>query len=248
MDSIDIVKDNVRTYWNERSRSFDEDVGHGADETECRMWKQHLSEIIGIGRKQVLDVGTGTGMLAINLAELGNEATGIDLCDNMLELAKNKAESRGLAITFIPGDAEEPAFPDNTFDVVICRHLLWTLPHPDKAVSEWVRVCRPGGVVIAIDGHQEPKEYFNHAEEKPESEKSDRDKLWEKTYSKEVTTHLPDGNQLTIASLKELFAAKGLGEVQSKNLQDIAEYHRSLHPASDHKGHHEVNIIWGRVQ
>ena len=248
MDSIGDVKNNIRTYWNERSRSFDEDVGHGADEAECQMWKQHLSEIIGTGRKQVLDVGTGTGMLAINLAELGHEATGIDLCDNMLELAKNKAASKGLAIPFIPGDAEEPAFPDNTFDCVICRHLLWTLPHPDKAVSEWARVCRPGGVVIAIDGHQEPKEYFNLSEEKTESEKSDREKLWEQTYSKEVTTHLPDGNQLTIGSLKELFAEKGIGDVQAKNLQDIAEYHQNLHPGNAHEGHHEVNIIWGRVQ
>ncbi|MCA1916281.1 class I SAM-dependent methyltransferase [Methanospirillum hungatei] len=247
-ENQDPVKKNVRIYWNERSKTFDQDVGHGADHHECQLWKNQLRTIIGDDKKDVLDVGTGTGMIAINLAELGHSVTGIDLCEEMLDIANRKAESKDLSIRFLLGDAENPEFPDRMFDVVICRHLLWTLPHPDVAIREWSRICRPGGVIIAIDGHQEPKDYFHHSDEKDESEKSDQEKLWEQTYSKEITMQLPNGDQLTIESLKELFTANGLGDVQSKNLKDIAEYHQRLHSASDHERQHEVNIIWGTVQ
>ncbi|PKM75442.1 MAG: class I SAM-dependent methyltransferase, partial [Firmicutes bacterium HGW-Firmicutes-17] len=41
---------------------------------------------------------------------------------------------------------------DNSYDVVINRHLVWTLPHPKKAIAEWVRVLKPGGRLIIIDG------------------------------------------------------------------------------------------------
>ncbi len=241
------LKENVRKYWNERSSSFDLDIGHGADETECRLWKENLGGIIGTKPGKILDVGTGTGMIAINLAELGHEVTGIDLGEEMLKKAEAKAAERGLCISFLQGDAEEPDFPDNSFDAVICRHLLWTLPHPDKAIREWARICRPGGVIVAIDGHAQPHNYFSY-DDRNDEKLSERERLWREMYSPELIQVLPYKENLTVETLKNLFSSLGLTDVQSRRCDDISRYQKGLVPAGDPEGDHcEVQIIWGRV-
>ena len=68
----------------------------------------------------------------------------------MLRVAWKKAEQRGLKIQFKLGDAENLPFKDESFDAVICRHLIWTLPNPKSALEEWARVARRK--VIVIDG------------------------------------------------------------------------------------------------
>lgn len=71
----------------------------------------------------------------------------------MLGRAKEKAANQNLRAEFRIGDAENLSFEDESFDAVINRHLLWTLPDPKRAVSEWKRVLKPGGEVIIIDGN-----------------------------------------------------------------------------------------------
>jgi len=244
----DPVKHNIRIYWNERSKTFDQDVGHGADEYECQLWKKHLTAIIGDKPKRILDVGTGTGMIAINLAELGHSVTGIDLCEEMLEIADKKAQSKELSICFLQGDAENPGFADQMFDVVVCRHLLWTLPHPNKAIQEWVRVCKPGGIIIAIDGHLTPRNCFGHNDSLDQATLDERQKLWFQTYSPEITKHLPFGKDLTMDFLAEFFSENGLSDVTYRHITEISEYQKKiLQEKKGNDDHCEVNIIWGRV-
>jgi ubiquinone/menaquinone biosynthesis C-methylase UbiE len=97
-------------------------------------------------------VGTGAGFLALLFAEMGHKVTGVDLSSGMLEKAKHNAERMGLEIDFFHGDAENLPFEDNSFDLVVNKFLLWTLPKPSCAVQEWKRVLKPGGRVFAIDG------------------------------------------------------------------------------------------------
>ena len=52
---------------------------------------------------------------------------------------------------FEEGDAEQLPFPPASFDLVISRHVLWTLPHPEAAIDEWKRVLRPGGRLVIVD-------------------------------------------------------------------------------------------------
>jgi len=94
----------------------------------------------------------GTGVLSLPLSEIGHNVTGIDLSDGMLGRAKEKANDQNLRAEFRIGDAENLSFEDESFDVVINRHLLRTLPDPEQAISEWKRVLKPGGKVIIIDG------------------------------------------------------------------------------------------------
>ena len=67
----------------------------------------------------------------------------------MLAVAKSKASD---SIEFRIGDAENPPFDKGKFDAVVTRHVLWTLPNPEKALESWRNVLKPGGKVVVIDG------------------------------------------------------------------------------------------------
>ena len=72
----------------------------------------------------------------------------------MLSKAKEKAEKAGFHnVTFTIGDAEDTKEPADQYDVVINRHLVWTLPHPEKAIKEWKRVLKPGGRLVIMEGN-----------------------------------------------------------------------------------------------
>nr|WP_255350502.1 MULTISPECIES: class I SAM-dependent methyltransferase [unclassified Methanosarcina] len=95
-------------------------------------------------------VGCRTGKLSLIFAEMGHKVTGIDISRKMLKTVEAKAKARRDDVTFGEGDAENPPFepdtfePDtfepDTFDVFINRSLLWTLPYPDTAVTNWKKV------------------------------------------------------------------------------------------------------------
>lgn len=92
-------------------------------------------------------------------AELGHHVTAVDLSARMLDKARKNAFKRSLDINFIQGDAEDLQFPDMQFDVVSSKFLLWTLPDPQKALSEWKRVLKKDGMIIAIDGYGSVRGY-----------------------------------------------------------------------------------------
>ncbi len=71
----------------------------------------------------------------------------------MIAEARRKAAERGISIRFDEADAEQLPFPSGRFNLAISRHLLWTLPHPEAAIDEWIRVLRPGGRLVVVDGH-----------------------------------------------------------------------------------------------
>ena len=155
--SVSEIKEAVRRYWNTRAEEYDGCFGHGIkSEEEKAAWLATLREVVGAEPLYILDVGTGTGFLACLLAELGHRVTGIDLSEGMLEKARAKSQHLGLQVDFRLGDAEKCPFSSNAFDVVVNRHLLWTLPRPELALKEWRRVLRPGGKVVVIDGRWLP--------------------------------------------------------------------------------------------
>jgi ubiquinone/menaquinone biosynthesis C-methylase UbiE len=148
MTTFSGIKKGLQEYWNTQGSIYD--FGYESDE-ECRYWQQVLTDSIGKEPKKILDIGTGTGFLAKNLAVLGHDVTGLDFSQDMMAQARIKMKNHHLSWNLVMGDAEHPEFPDSSFDVIICRYLLWTLPSPETAVSEWVRVVKPGGKLIVID-------------------------------------------------------------------------------------------------
>lgn len=147
------IKHLVRAHWGDRAPTFDGAPHHGIHNQEQHdAWLDVLRCVTGGGAQRVLDVGCGTGFLTLLLAELGHAADGIDLAPAMLERACAKAQVMGLRVQFFEGDAESPRVADGSYDLLVERHVLWTLPHPDAALREWRRVLRPGGRVALIEG------------------------------------------------------------------------------------------------
>jgi ubiquinone/menaquinone biosynthesis C-methylase UbiE len=154
----DPVKQQVAAHWGRRAAHFDEDFGHSIrTPAERAAWDRIFDLVLG-GRDalDVLDAGSGTGFLSLELASRGHRVTGIDFAPAMLAEARRKAAEQGAAISFEEADAEQLPFAPGSFDLVVSRHVLWTLPHPQAAIDEWKRVLRPGGRLAVIDGQFDP--------------------------------------------------------------------------------------------
>ena len=142
--SSEEFKNRIREHWS-RPEVRGPNTSRFGTVSEMAAWKRFFSNEFGDTKLKILDVGTGTGFLSISLAELGHEVVGIDLAEGMISTARKIANERGLDIDLVMGDAESLDFVDESFDAVVSRWVLWTLPHPEKAICEWMRVLRPGG-------------------------------------------------------------------------------------------------------
>ena len=154
----DVVKQQVAAHWNRRAPGFDEDFGHSIrTPAERAAWDRILDLVLaGRSKLDVLDAGCGTGFLTFELAARGHRVTGVDFAPAMIAEARRKAAERGVSVRLEEADAEQLPFAPGSFDLAISRHVLWTLPHPDAAIDEWIRVLRPGGRLVVIDSQLDP--------------------------------------------------------------------------------------------
>ncbi len=153
MAESDRVTANIAAYWNERSATYDDDPDHRVRSgAEHAAWLAALRDLLPAPPAEVLDVGTGTGFLAVLLAELGYGVTGVDIAEQMLAVARAKAASLDRPPVFLVGDAVAPPVSPASMDGIVSRHVLWTLPDPPQALANWRRILRPGGRLVVIDG------------------------------------------------------------------------------------------------
>jgi len=97
--------------------------------------------------QNVLDVGCGTGVVAITAARIGANVRGVDLTPELLERARENARIANVEIDFREGDAEALRFDDVAFDVVLSQFGHMFAPRPDVAVAEMLRVLKSGGTI-----------------------------------------------------------------------------------------------------
>ena len=146
------LQERIKGAWTHGAHEYDRDPGHGLLSPAAeREWLSVLGEALGGDALDVLDVGTGTGVLAVLVAKLGHRVQGIDLTPAMLEHAQRRAREAGVAVEFSEGDAMALPLDTDSVDAVVSRHVLWTMPDPAQALREWIRVSRPGGRVLWID-------------------------------------------------------------------------------------------------
>ncbi|MGW1992096.1 class I SAM-dependent methyltransferase [Embleya sp. NPDC001921] len=143
----------ITAYWDAAAPAFDDEPDHGLRAGATRAaWSRLLAGLVPADPADVLDVGCGTGSLSRLLAEAGHRVTGVDLSPRMIERARAKLSAGGLSARFLVGDAAAPPTGDERYDVLLSRHLLWTLPDPHAALRDWVTRVRPGGTLLLIEG------------------------------------------------------------------------------------------------
>ncbi|MFH7023940.1 MAG: class I SAM-dependent methyltransferase [Heteroscytonema crispum UTEX LB 1556] len=101
--------------------------------------------------QKVLDVATGTGIVALDAAEIvGNsgQVIGVDISSGMLSYAQEKLAASGLQnVDFIEADAEKLNFSENSFDVILCSLAICYLTDIPGALQKWYRFLKPGGIL-----------------------------------------------------------------------------------------------------
>ncbi len=149
---MEAIKERVSSYWTVRSADFAKLREEELESEPAGLWLSEIEPQLPLGRKlRILDVGTGSGYFSVLLAGKGHQVTGIDLTPAMIEEAKKLAAEHQTEAEFLVMDAENLEFADESFDAVVSRNLTWTLPHPERAYQEWLRVLKPGGVLLNFD-------------------------------------------------------------------------------------------------
>ena len=154
-----ILKEN-KAYWTWRAPGYSEVNQEELATEQHDVWKQVLTERISTrfpdripDQIHVLEVGTGPGFFAILLAEAGYRVTAIDLTPSMLDEARRNARALVDRVDFREMNAQELAFENESFDVILSRNVTWNLPEPEQAYAEWVRVLKPGGMLMTFDAN-----------------------------------------------------------------------------------------------
>ncbi|MCX4975736.1 bifunctional 2-polyprenyl-6-hydroxyphenol methylase/3-demethylubiquinol 3-O-methyltransferase UbiG [Streptomyces sp. NBC_00620] len=137
--------------WDVESVTFDEEPDHGLRDPVVReAWAARLSTWLPERASDVLDLGCGTGSLSLLASGWGHHVTGVDLSPGMVDLARAKLAGRDAV--FLVGDAAAPPVGEQLFDVLLCRHVLWTLPDPGRVLRHWCGLLRPGGRLVLVEG------------------------------------------------------------------------------------------------
>jgi SAM-dependent methyltransferase len=137
--------------WDSEADSFDQEPDHGLLDPGVRAaWASRLSGWLPGRPADVLDLGCGTGSLALLAVEQGHRVTAVDLSPRMAALAGAKLAGTGAEV--LVGDAARPPVGERTFDVVLARHLLWMMPDVATVLRHWVSLLRPGGRLVLVEG------------------------------------------------------------------------------------------------
>ncbi len=120
----------------------------------CHAWRKRLVSLADVRKNdRVLDVCTGTGEVAMLLMkEIGKEGsiTGVDFCEDMLKIAKEKIGERE-NLSFVVANAKDMTFPDGTFDLVTVAFGMRNIPDTAAAIREIRRVLKPGGRFLTLE-------------------------------------------------------------------------------------------------
>jgi ubiquinone/menaquinone biosynthesis C-methylase UbiE len=138
-----------RNFWSKNASRYDQSIIE-------RHWKIYPSLLDKIASdlgadNTVLEVATGTGLVALKVASAADQVHAIDISPQMIDEAKKKAEEMGIDnVAFSVEDAYALPFGDGMFDTVVCNNALHNMKHPEDALSEIRRVLKTDGRFISI--------------------------------------------------------------------------------------------------
>lgn len=133
----------------------DESVVRNLDAQARAIWPQEMplfQRYVLPAEPRILDAGCGTGEGSSRLAELFpcSQVLGVDIADRHLELARGRYANLAPRLKFEHQSIFELTAADHSFDLIVCRHVLHSIPHADRVIGELVRVTRRGGYLHLI--------------------------------------------------------------------------------------------------
>lgn len=144
-------------YWTHRSDSYSDMIRAQFDGERRKSWETAIFEGIGEERPlDILDIGTGPGFFAILCALRGHCVTAVDTNGEMLERARENASALGASVYF-QQVGSTPPFERESFDLIICRDVTWTLTEPEEQMRAWGKLLRKNGVLRYFDA-----EWYHH--------------------------------------------------------------------------------------
>jgi ubiquinone/menaquinone biosynthesis C-methylase UbiE len=197
----------------DRAASYYDRTRHLSEASLSRLIPMVAGELAGAGR--VLEVGVGTGRIALPLMREGVNITGVDISRDMLERLRMNANGGPPAIAI--ADALHLPFGDRAFGAAIAAHVLHLIPRWRSALDEIARVVRPGGVLIASRGgrtfdaewwHAVRRHFFRAAGDPPWPPGMDRiEELDEEMAARGAeVTRLPEISQSNSVSVAQLLS------------------------------------------
>lgn len=137
--------DKKKKFWNRYAKFYDFEI----EKTSKAAYEEMVQLISAIldSNMTVLEVATGTGLLALNIAPSVKKMIAIDFSPKMIERAKQKTQPENLELGI--EDATALSFSEKTFDAVIISNALHIMPSPQKVLDEISRVLKPNGILIA---------------------------------------------------------------------------------------------------
>ncbi|HEY1754526.1 MAG TPA: class I SAM-dependent methyltransferase [Bryobacteraceae bacterium] len=142
------ARDPVVEFFDKRADDYDREYdGETPGGYALRVRRRIVLELFDQPGGKVLDLGCGPGVMADSLADRGCKFVGLDPSSKMLGIGRRRFQDRE-GIHFLAGEATRVALSDKAFDAVICMGVIDALKDGRLAVSEMLRVLKPGGTLI----------------------------------------------------------------------------------------------------
>ena len=204
---------NIGNYWSDRSMEFSKYMLEHSDEELDKDYYRLIREVVGVRKIRAIDIGCGPGIAAMMLAEMGNDIYAVDWSEGMIEQVTKNSKDRGLDIHISRMDAQNLEFEDGFFDLVVSSRLVWNLPDPIRAYSEWMRVLKPSGSMVIYDGN-----YFLEKKDKelPAEEEDDQPQMYQGADFRVIRNIAKD-----LPLSKEIRPAWDVGLLTSIGVKDI---------------------------
>ena len=145
------IKEAITDRWENSANGYDTYIQGEINTFKEKGWRDLILSEFEQDKLNILDIGTGPGFFSLILSKEGHKLTGIDCSKEMIEVAKKNCKNTDSE--FYVMDSHKLDFSDNSFDIIVCRNVTWTLYNPKKAYKEWTRVLKPGGKIIIFDAN-----------------------------------------------------------------------------------------------
>lgn len=142
----------IRAVYDKRAKTYDKTVGFGEKVLLGGLRSAFAAELRG----NTLEVAIGSGLNLPGYPSDVGQAVGVDLSRGMLREARERGRPGAPAPLLAQMDAQQLAFPDDSFDTVAVSLALCTVPDPGAALREMARVCRPGGRIVLLEHVRSP--------------------------------------------------------------------------------------------